>query len=250
MSACDIRLCDVWKQFEGSPSPTLAGINLEVHPKKIHYLLGPSGCGKSVTVKLILGLLRADKGVIEVKGRSLGELDSHSMREVRTHFGMLFQNSALFDGMDVFENVAFPLREHRRGMSESRMSERVRELLEMVELDLAIRKMPSELSGGMRKRVGLARALALDPDILLFDEPTTGLDPVTSQTIDALIERTIRSQGASALIISHNIRAAIEMADFVSMISEAKIIASSTAHDFRNNDHPKVQQFMKSAGLL
>jgi len=228
----------------------LFDVNLKMPEQSITALIGPSGCGKSVTLKILLGLLQPDRGRVEVKGRVVGGLDSHAIREVRMHFGMLFQNAALFDGLSVFENVAFPIREHRRGVSESRLMERVKELLAMVELDAAIWKMPSELSGGMKKRVGLARALALDPDILLFDEPTTGLDPVTSQTIDALIERTIRSKQTSALIISHNIRAAIEMADYISMISEAKIIASQSAEEFCKNDHPRIQQFMKSAGVL
>jgi len=159
----EIEFDQVWKQFPNSQSPTLAGMSLKVETASLHVLMGHSGSGKSVTLKHLLGLLIPDRGKIVIRGQELGTLDTYQMRELRGHFGMLFQNSALFDGLNVLENVAFPVREHRPEMSEEAIVQRVESLLESVELRDCLHKMPSELSGGMRKRVGLARAIALDP---------------------------------------------------------------------------------------
>jgi len=247
----DIELRNVWKQFKGADQATLAGIDFIIGKGQIHSLLGYSGVGKSVTIKVILKLLEADSGQVFVKGRELSKLKEQEVFEVRKLFGMVFQNAALFDSLNVFENVAFPLREHRKDMADSDIAQRVRELLEMVELDSqrTSKKMPSELSGGMRKRVGIARAIALRPEILLFDEPTTGLDPVTSQVIDDLILSTTRNLGASALVISHNIHAALRISDCVSMIAEGKIIETGKPSLFIRSEVPKVKDFLKAAGV-
>lgn len=247
----DIELKNVCKKFKGMDHPTLSGVNLTVRKGQIHSLLGYSGVGKSVTIKIILSLLRADSGSIVIKGQELSDLSEREIFEQRKIFGMVFQSAALFDSLSVFENVAFPLREHRKDMPENKIEERVKELLEMVELnvDQTRKKMPSELSGGMRKRVGIARAIALHPQILLFDEPTTGLDPVTSQVIDELILSTTRNLGASALVISHNINAALRISDCVSMIAEGKIIESGAPANFIASRVPEVQRFLKAAGV-
>ncbi len=240
----------VTKQFPGNPLPTLDCVDYEIFPEKIHTILGFSGGGKSVTLKMILGLLKADSGQIRVLGQDMSKLEGNALNSLRRRFGMLFQGAALFDSLTVFDNVAFPLRECRKDWGEEKISLRVKELLDQVELDLAAQKMPSELSGGMKKRVAMARAIALEPDLLLFDEPTTGLDPVTSEIIDDLIVDTTRKLAAGALIISHNIHAALRISDFVSMIVDGKIIERGTPSQFVESEDPRVRRFLKSAGVL
>jgi phospholipid/cholesterol/gamma-HCH transport system ATP-binding protein len=245
----DIELRGVWKTFPGH-EPTLAGMDLKVAPGSIHVLMGYSGTGKSVTLKHVLGLLKPDEGDVLVKGRSVARADDVQLREIRRDFGMLFQNAALFDSYDVYENVAFPLREHRKDMGEDEIYSRVTDLLERVDLNNVLEKMPSDLSGGMRKRVGLARALALEPKILLFDEPTTGLDPVTSQLIDDLIVKSTRELKASALIISHDVLAALRIGDFVSMLWKGKIIETARPEELRKSGQEPVVHFLRSAGAV
>jgi len=245
----EIEFENVWKTFPGAPEPTLAGLDLKVRQGSIHMLIGHSGAGKSVLLKHLLGLVPPDEGHIKVQGTEITTLDSVGIRDLRRKFGMLFQNVALFDSLNVYENIAFPLREHRPEMSEDEILERVEDLLSKVELEGVLQKMPSELSGGMKKRVGLARAIALDPEILLFDEPTTGLDPSTAQIIDELISRTTRSLKATSFIISHDIHATLRIADFVSMIWKGKIIETAPPKEFVESAHEVVQQFLKGAGI-
>lgn len=245
----DLEFRNVHKQFPGAPQPTLNGVNLRCAPEQIHMLIGYSGSGKSVTLKHALGLLPPDDGQILVRGQDLATLPPTQFYEIRRNFGVLFQGSALFDSLSVFENVAFPLREHRRDLSEAQIHKRVTELLAQVELPGSEDKMPSELSGGMQKRVGLARAIALHPRILLFDEPTTGLDPVTSQIIDDLIVKTARTLKASAFIISHDIHAALRLADFVSMIWKGKIVETGTPKQIIQTKNPELRRFLTSAGI-
>jgi phospholipid/cholesterol/gamma-HCH transport system ATP-binding protein len=245
----EIEFRNVWKQFPRAPKATLAGMNLICKPQSIHVLIGYSGAGKSVTLKHVLGLMQPDDGDVVVQGVSIQKLDDVELRDFRKKFGMLFQSSALFDSLDVYENVAFPIREHRRHWSDKQLKERVHRLLRDVGLEAAIHKMPSELSGGMQKRVSLARAIALDPEILLFDEPTTGLDPVTSQVIDELIVATTRQLKATSLIISHDIVAALRMADFVSMIGDGTIVETATPHELLKSDNDMVKRFLVSSGI-
>jgi phospholipid/cholesterol/gamma-HCH transport system ATP-binding protein len=249
MEAIDIEFKDVNKTFPGSPTATLEGFSLSCRAKAIHTLIGHSGSGKSVTIKHVLGLMNPDAGDIRIKGESILNRSARDLRRIRMNFGMLFQNSALFDSLTVFENVAFPLREHRADYSEEKIAQRVHELLDRVNLAGIGQKMPSQISGGMQKRVGLARSIALDPQILLFDEPTTGLDPMTSKVIDDLIVKTTRDLGASSLIISHDIHAALRISDFVSMIWKGKIIHTATPKDFVKSDNEVVQRFLASAGV-
>ncbi|MEO5667842.1 MAG: ATP-binding cassette domain-containing protein [Bdellovibrionota bacterium] len=245
----EIEFKDIWKKFPSSKTPTLAGMSFQVKKGTIHVLLGHSGAGKSVTLKHLLGLVAPDKGEVIVKGQDIGKYGDVELTKFRRNYGMLFQNSALFDGLNVMDNVAFPLREHNKSLSEADVVHRVEELLASVDLKDVIDKMPSELSGGMRKRVGLARAIALGPQILLFDEPTTGLDPETSRVIDDLIVSTTRRLKATSLIISHDINASLRIADFVSMIWEGKIIETASPADFVKSKDPVVSQFLKSAGV-
>jgi phospholipid/cholesterol/gamma-HCH transport system ATP-binding protein len=247
----EIELKGVWKQFKGADFPTLGGVDFKIRKGHIHSLLGYSGVGKSVTIKVILGLLQADRGEVLVRGNEISNYKDTELFEMRKQFGMVFQNAALFDSLNVFENVAFPIREHRKDMSEQQITDRVKDLLGMVNLDFerTRKKLPSELSGGMRKRVGIARAIALKPGIMLFDEPTTGLDPVTSQVIDDLILSSTRALGASALVISHNVHAALRISDFVSMIAEGKIIESAPPAIFVRSTNETVMAFLKAAGI-
>jgi phospholipid/cholesterol/gamma-HCH transport system ATP-binding protein len=246
----EIEFDNVWKQFPNSKTPTLAGLSLRVIPGTLNVLMGHSGSGKSVTLKHLLGFLNPDSGRIMVRGQELGAMNAYQMRELRRNFGVLFQNSALFDGLSVLENVAFPLREHRPEMSEEDIVQRVEALLESVELRNCLHKMPIELSGGMRKRVGLARAIALDPRILLCDEPTTGLDPGTAKVIDDLIVATTRRLGATTLIISHDVHASLRIADFVSMIWKGSIVETASPEQFVKSRNPVVRDFLTIAGVL
>lgn len=245
-----IEFDSVTKSFGPEHGPILDEMSLKILPRSIHVLIGFSGTGKSVTIRHALGLMKPDKGLVKVKGADLATLDEYQVREMRKSFGMLFQSVALFDSLSVFENVAFPFREHRRDMSEQQIKDKVDELLDRVELKGYVKKMPEELSGGMKKRVGIARAMALNPEILVCDEPTTGLDPVTTQLIDNLIAKTTRELNASAFLVSHDIHAAMRIADIVSMIYRGKIIESGTPDEFRRSKDKVVVNFLESAGVI
>src|SRR6185312_12281396 len=186
-----VELDNVTKSFRGGRDKVLKGVSIHFEPGKLTYILGASGAGKSVTLKLILGLLHPDAGTIRVGGREINKMRGDELSAFRKVFGMLFQNAALFDDMTIFDNVAFPLREHTT-MSEAEIEGAVGKTLRALGMNGGYDKFPNELSGGMRKRVGLARAIIRNPDILLYDEPTTGLDPVTRTTVDELIETTKR----------------------------------------------------------
>ncbi|WP_456324786.1 ABC transporter ATP-binding protein [Desulfonauticus submarinus] len=236
-----IVLKDVHKSF--GPQKVLRGLNLNLPKDKVNVIIGKSGGGKSVLLKHIIGLLKPDKGQVIIDGQDIVPLSERELATVRQKFGMLFQEAALFDSLTVAENVAFPLKEHTK--------KKHKEIMEIVEAKLAQvglkgmgYKMPSELSGGMRKRVGLARALALDPQIVLFDEPTSGLDPVMSAAINELIVRTKEEFGATCVVISHDIPATMATADFISMLYEGKIIATGTPDEIKHWDDPVVQQFI------
>lgn len=219
-------------------------LDLVLEKDKVNIIIGRSGGGKSVLIKHIIGLLKPDSGRVLIQGQDIVPMKEREMAGVRRRFGMLFQEAALFDSFTVEENVAFPLREHT--------SKSLREIKEIVETKLASvglsgmdSKMPSELSGGMRKRVGLARALAMDPQIVLFDEPTSGLDPVMSATINELILRTQREFGATCVVISHDIVATMKIADRIYMLYNGKIIAQGTPDEIRHRDDPVVRQFIR-----
>ena len=225
-----IDVVDLHKSFGGSK--VLNGVNLRLDRGRITVIMGGSGSGKTVLIKHIIGLLQPDRGRIYVDGRDLKTLSARKLKNIRKKFGMLFQGAALFDSMCVGDNVAFPLREHTK-FSERKIGKIVAEKLDQVGLSGVEHKFPSELSGGMAKRVGLARAIALDPEIVVFDEPTTGLDPVMSDVINELILDTHKRLGVTYVIISHDVLGALRVADKIAMLYKGKIIQEGPPDRFR-----------------
>jgi len=239
-----IELIDLTKKF--GDQVVLDRLSLHVPPGKITAVIGPSGEGKSVLLKHMIGLLRPDEGQVLVEGEDIALVSRQELNRVREKFGMLFQNAALFDSLTVFENVAFPLEEKTK-LSRTEIRDRVHEALEHVGLAGIDRKYPDELSGGMKKRVGLARALLLDPRIILFDEPTTGLDPIICRAIHQLIKDTHNRYGFTAVIVSHEIPEIYDISDYVAMLYRGEIISMGTPDEIRNSDHPVVRQFVSGS---
>ena len=238
-----IRLRGISKSF--GPLEVLRGIDLDVVDGESLVLIGGSGTGKSVLLKHLIGLLSPDEGTVEVDGHVLSELSTRELTRFRRRFGMSFQEGALFDSMTVGENVAFPL--HRLSdLSKPEIRHRVRECLDAVQLPEGVEgKMPAELSGGMRRRVGFARAVALEPRILLFDEPTTGLDPVTTAVIDQVIVELTTRLDSTSVTITHDMTSAFRIADRIGMLHGGEIIALAPPEEFRELDDPRVQQFLR-----
>ena len=239
-----IQLTDLHKSF-GSQQ-VLNGLSLTIPDGQITAVIGPSGEGKSVLLRHIIGLMQPDSGSIEVDGDSMIGVRRSEMNRIREKFGMLFQNAALFDSMTVFENVAFPLREKTR-LTKSEIREQVVSALEDVGLKNVEHKFPDELSGGMKKRVGLARALLLKPTIILFDEPTTGLDPIIKRAIHQLIRDTHEKFGFTAVIVSHEIPDIFDIAQNVAMLYQGQIIQFATAAEVKNSENPVVKQFISGS---
>lgn len=239
-----IDIVNLKKSFPGQE--VLQGLNLSIVANKITAIVGRSGCGKSVLLKLIIGLLKPDAGEVRVNGDVLSNLEGSQLNEIRKKFGMLFQGAALLDSMDVFNNVAFPLREKTR-LSQDEIKIRVERELKNVGIVGMNGKYPSQLSGGMKKRVGLARALIMEPEIVLFDEPTTGLDPIMKTAIHQLIFDTQRRVGFTAILVSHDIPDVFEIVDYVAMMYEGRILESGTPQDFQNSKNPVIQQFLKGS---
>jgi phospholipid/cholesterol/gamma-HCH transport system ATP-binding protein len=221
----------------------LDGLDIAIYEGESVVILGGSGSGKSVLLKHMIGLLRPDSGRVVVDGVDIETLGEREITGFRRRFGMSFQEGALFDSMTVFENVAFALRRAKRPKDE--IAARVAECLEMVHLEGAEAKMPAELSGGMRRRVGFARAIALEPKILLFDEPTTGLDPVMKAVIDELILELQQKLGSTAVSITHDMDSAFRIAERIAMLHRGKIIAYAPPAEFRASPDPRVQQFIQ-----
>jgi phospholipid/cholesterol/gamma-HCH transport system ATP-binding protein len=242
-SAISIR--DLKKSFDGREF-VMNGISLEIPKGKITVLIGYSGTGKSVLLKHILGLLKPTSGSIHILGQDITHMDTRQLTKLRNSFGMLFQYAALFDDMSAIENVIFPLKEHRREMSRAQMVETARaRLLESGLDEKHFNKQPSEMSGGMRKRVGLARALALDPAILIYDEPTTGLDPVLTEMVDNLIVSTHNARkGTTSVVVSHDLYAAFRIADYVAMLDSGRVLLHGTPQDFLDSDIDLVKRFV------
>jgi len=236
-----IKLTNVYKSF-GSQT-VLNGLDLTIPSGKITAVIGPSGEGKSVLIKHMIGLLQPDKGHIEVDGESIIGVRRSELNRIREKFGMLFQNAALFDSMNVFENVAFPLREKTK-LSNEEINARVVDALENVGLKNIEEKYADELSGGMKKRVALARALLLKPKIILFDEPTTGLDPIIKRAIHQLIKDTHEKFGFTAVIVSHEIPDIFDLAQNVALLYKGKVRQFGTSAAVRNSDDPVVDQFI------
>jgi phospholipid/cholesterol/gamma-HCH transport system ATP-binding protein len=221
----------------------LDGVDLEIATGESIVVMGRSGTGKSVLLKHVIGLLRPDAGSVEVDGVRIHDLGHREITEFRRRFGMAFQEGALFDSMSVADNVAFPLRRVARLPAE-RVAARVEECLRLVRLEGVGKKMPSELSGGMRRRVGFARAIALAPEILLFDEPNTGLDPVTKAAIDEVIVELRETMGSTTITITHDIQSAFRIADRVGMLHQGKIVALAPPAEFERLEDERVQQFI------
>lgn len=241
-----IELTDVKKSFDGGKDYILKGIDLKIPKGSLTAIIGFSGTGKSVLLKHILGLYQPTSGKVEVLGVDLSQLDSNALTQFRCRYGVLFQSAALFDDMTVLQNVCFPLEEHRRSLSQNQITQIAYEKLKMVGLDPKhYDKLPSQISGGMQKRTGLARALALDPEILIYDEPTTGLDPILTEMVDNLILETHHHhQGTTSVMVSHDLAAAFRIADFVVMLDAGKVLLAGTAQDFFNSDNELIKRFV------
>ena len=235
-----IRLSGVYKAFAGRP--VLDGLSLDIPEGQTTVILGHSGSGKSVTLKLIVGLLTPDAGVVEVDGSVVHELEPDALAAMRGTIGYVFQFAALFDSMTVAENLRLGLA--RRGLPEPDVADRIRESLELVGLLAAADRYPAELSGGMRKRAGIARAIALRPRYILYDEPTTGLDPVTSASIDQLMVRT-RDLGATGVVVTHDLRSAFTVGDRIAMLYQGRIRQTGTVAEMQASDDPVVRQFLE-----
>jgi len=244
-----VSLRAVTKTFDNKEF-ILKGIDLEVPKGSLMAIIGFSGTGKSVVLKHILGLYKATSGLIEVLGTDINSLSPDELTRFRQKFGVLFQSAALFDDMTVLENVCFPLFEHRRELRPSQVLAIAEERLVQVGLDKKhYNKLPSQISGGMQKRTGLARALALDPEILIYDEPTTGLDPILTEMVDNLILETHKSRkGLTSIMVSHDLAAAFRIADHIAMLDAGKVLLSGTPEDFFNSDIELVKRFV-SKGL-
>jgi phospholipid/cholesterol/gamma-HCH transport system ATP-binding protein len=237
-----IRLRGLVKSF--GPKRVLEGLDLDVAEGESMVIIGASGTGKSVTLKHIIGLIRPDAGTVEVDGVALGQLDNRAITEFRRRFGMAFQEGALFDSMNVFDNVAFPLRRLSK-KSSAEIRRRVEECLSLVRLEGLGPKSISELSGGMRRRVGFARAIAHEPEILLFDEPTTGLDPVTTALIGEVIGDLGDRLKRTMVTITHDMQVAFRVAGRIAMLDRGRIIAEAPPAEFKQLSDPRVQQFIR-----
>ena len=225
-----IEYRDVHKRF--GEQTVLDGVNLSVRRGETLTIVGRSGTGKSVMLKTLTGLMPVDSGRIFVDGDEVTELDEDHLRNVRRKIGMLFQNAALFDSMTIFENVAYPLKEHT-DFDEAKRLEVAKETLETVELFGIEDQFPGELSGGMKKRVGLARAIALRPPIILYDEPTTGLDPITANVINRLIRRLQERLEITSIVVTHDLKSAFMITDRIAMLHEGKILSVQSVDEFR-----------------
>ncbi len=237
-----IEIRALTKTFKGQK--VLDNLDLSLPKGKITVIIGPTGTGKSVLLKHILGLIKPDSGQILIDGRDISTMDEVQLNEARKDFGVCFQDAALFDSMNVGENVGFPFAMHT-GLSREEIGREVSRLLKEVGLSGIEKKLPSQLSGGMRKRVGLARALAMNPKILLFDEPTTGLDPVMTCAINTLIRQVQLKSQATSLVISHDIHGAFEVADYMAMIYEGRIVFHGEPEMFQQTTDPLVRQFVE-----
>lgn len=236
-----IKIERVYKSF--GKNKVLRGVDLEIKSGETMVIIGRSGCGKSVLLKHIIGLIRPDEGNILIYGDDITKLNEQQVYEMRKKFGMLFQASALFDSLTVADNVAFGLKEHTQKTYDEIM-EIVKDKLRIVGLHGIESLMPVELSGGMKKRVGLARAIAMNPDIVLYDEPTTGLDPIMADAINDLILHMKKELKVTAIAVTHDMTSAYKIADRIAMLYEGKIHEVGTPDEIRNSDNPVVQQFI------
>ena len=236
---------NVYKSFDGHK--VLNGISLQVNQGETLAVLGRSGTGKSVLLRLIIGLDTPDSGSICIHGQDIAGLALDRLGDIRKKMGFLFQQAALYDSLTVWENVAFPLEHHRRDMSKSERADRVRQLLVEVGLDGDIDKMPSDISGGMQKRVGLARALALEPEILLLDEPTAGLDPISSGEIDELILKLQRERKMASIVVTHDLHSAKTIAGRLALLNEGDVVIEGTFEHLQQSNIAFVKEFLQQS---
>lgn len=236
-----IKIRNLKKSFKDKR--VLDGIDLDIEKGKTTVIIGKSGCGKSVLIKHIIRLLEPDEGTIEFEGKDILKENEKDFNKTLMRFGMLFQGAALFDSMTVAGNVGFPLREHTK-LSEEEIMKKVREKLKLVGLENTENMMPSDLSGGMKKRVGLARAIVMDPEIILFDEPTTGLDPVTSDSIGELMLNTQKELNTTYIAITHDIHLTYKIADKVAMLHNGKILEQGTVREIQDTKNVIVKDFL------
>ena len=236
-----IRYDDLWKAF--GAKRIYEGLSLDVMRGETITIIGGSGTGKSVMLKCLIGLLFPDRGSVWFEGVDVTTLDENALREVRKKVAMVFQGSALFDSLTVAENIAYPLREHLTGITEEEIAARVAKNLELVNLPGIEAMKPSDLSGGMKKRVGLARAIAIEPEVILWDEPTTGLDPISTRIIDDLIVSMGDRLHCTSIVVTHDMDSAFRVSDRIAMLSKRQIVATGTVAEMQDSSNPDVRAF-------
>jgi len=242
-NAAAIAVVDLHKSF--GTQKVLNGINLVVKRGETLAVLGRSGTGKSVLLRLTIGLEKPDSGSVLLHGQDIAGLALNQMGEIRKKMGFLFQHAALYDSLTVEQNVAFPLQHHKRGMTQAERGDRVKELLTEVGMENAMAKMPSDISGGMQKRVGLARALALEPDILLLDEPTAGLDPISAAEIDDLVLTLQEEHHMASIVVTHDLHSAKTIANRLALLNEGNVVIEGTLEELRKSDIAFVREFLR-----
>jgi phospholipid/cholesterol/gamma-HCH transport system ATP-binding protein len=242
-----VVLEDVWKSF--GDVVVLREINIRFKRHETAVIIGGSGAGKTTLLRLLIGLDKPTRGHIWVNGEDIAPLGEYHMNRVRQKFGMVFQFAALLDSLTVFENVAFPLREHRKAMNEAQIRDRVVSTLNLLDLVDKEGHMPSELSGGQRKRVGLARALMLEPEVLVYDEPTSGLDPHTSRMVDDLIEKTRDRFGVTSVVISHDMASTFRIAHRAYLLIDGEVAAAGTPEELAYGDNEVARSFIAASGV-
>ncbi len=241
-----VRIRDVHKSY--GDHQVLKGVSLDIYRGKTNLIIGPSGSGKTVLMRQLIRLERPDAGELLVNGLDFAKLEGLNLASMRRTFGMVFQMSALFDSMNVFDNVAFPLREHT-DLSRKQIRERVMEKLEALGVAAAAHKLPAQLSGGMQKRVAVARAMILESEILIYDEPTTGLDPITTEMVDDLIVQAEEMFGVTSIVISHDMASVVRIADYLSFLHMGEIAATGTVEQLLRSDHPATAEFVRASRI-
>jgi phospholipid/cholesterol/gamma-HCH transport system ATP-binding protein len=236
-----IELVHIKKSFEGKS--VLKDVNLKVNDGEILVIMGESGCGKTVLIRSIIGLIKPDAGKIIVDGDEITQMDRKQLFNIRKKFGMLFQSAALFDSMTVEQNIGLALQEHT-DLSKAQIQKKVSDKLNVVNLSDVEKKKPAELSGGMKKRVGLARALIMDPKYVLFDEPTTGLDPIIANSINNLILTTSKILHITSIVVTHDMHSAFKIGDRIAMLSQGEIVFQGTPSEVKRTKNQRVQQFI------
>jgi phospholipid/cholesterol/gamma-HCH transport system ATP-binding protein len=241
-----LEVTSVQKNF--GETKVLTDVNMSVGRGHIAVIIGGSGAGKTTLLRILIGLERPSSGSVKISGQDIATMSDRELNTMRRKFGMVFQYSALLDSMNVMDNVAFPMREHT-DLSEKEIKEQVTEKLNSLGLDNVEKRFPSQLSGGMRKRVALARALMLEPEVIMYDEPTSGLDPVTSRMVDDMILETRKKFGVTSVLISHDMVGALQIADEIYLLSKGAIVTSGSPEELIKGDNELLHQFLKSSGV-